>query len=1175
MSLGKLVLDLSLNGNQFTVQLKQAEGALGQFVMGAQRASSAVNRAESSTHSWGKSLRDVIVSLALVRDALRTLQQVTIGWQTAIVGANSEMERSIMLMKNFSKETDGVKRTQEAVADVNMLLNRASTSPYNITQITDAFVKLRVGGVEPAERSLNTLVDSVAAFGGSGENLKRAGVAIQQMAGKGVVSMEELRQQLGEAVPSAIQAMADGLGTTYQKLVKEISQGKVLSQPAIIAMMQQLELQFKGSAAAMMDTWGGAVAQFETTSKRLAMAIGGLETDGYKQDGYLKTLTNELKALNTTLGSPDMINSAKELGMALASLVKTAADGTQWIIANRQAIFEWGRIALITFAAFKSFSVIGSIMGGVSASINTLSQKMIALTAAGTPMSRGFTTWVSSISGWTNATTTAAVAATRLTTGLPLLAGAVRILGGAVGMLLGPLGMVVTLLGSAAYAMFQNKRAAEENAAAILKLNGALTSNAQLETLLQVREDKRAAYKKAYGGTFSGYGQATKEERDAKLAAEAELKDLDDQVLKGRLNVAKTNADTLVSRTVEMNQSAIHDISNRYKIDTAAVRKQFEDEAKKNKKPFDDTGYQNALVQIGTMRIQDEIAVMNKAKDEAQKVIDSLMKPGQTKFVAEAGEKGQEQLEKFIAAKKTVEDMTANVAELQVQMADLGKTKLADTLIGGPGGTPGKPQFDAMSIFVDGLRKKLATLDAKIEESNPYLAQLEATIESLGGKKLPNFDKVLADGKRIAVELWEQEKARKAITDAAKIQSDAIERIDQIQTLANAKLNKAEERNPWEKASADAIRYEEELTDLIEKMEAARQKAAEANKGQGGSLLEKLEADAKRATAEVEQTRVALERLKVSDSGKRMNEGAISINDSLLSETEQAKAARDREIGYLDEYFAKHQEYLNKDKDALDSYYAYRTAVEAQYQRQTESGLEEWIRLNKDATEEYKSLWGSAMDRFTDTLVTNLMHGKAEFGDFVEYVIEEFLRIQMAKAMASTVESMSGSGFLSGLMGIGSSIMGAFGGTGANGFAAGSAGATSSALGASAAGYTKAFGFADGGIMSQWGPLALRKYANGGIADRPQVAIYGEGDKNEAFVPLPDGRSIPVTMTGEGGGDTMMPVTISIVVNKDGSEVTSDSDNTKMNELAGKVKVLVKEVLLSETRPGGIIDRRK
>jgi len=60
-------------------------------------------------------------------------------------------------------------------------------------------------------------------------------------------------------------------------------------------------------------------------------------------------------------------------------------------------------------------------------------------------------------------------------------------------------------------------------------------------------------------------------------------------------------------------------------------------------------------------------------------------------------------------------------------------------------------------------------------------------------------------------------------------------------------------------------------------------------------------------------------------------------------------------------------------------------------------------------------------------------------------------------------------------------------------------------------------GFADGGIMSAAGPLPLRRYAAGGIADRPQVSLFGEGSLNEAYVPLPDGRSIPVTMQGGGG----------------------------------------------------------
>jgi len=62
------------------------------------------------------------------------------------------------------------------------------------------------------------------------------------------------------------------------------------------------------------------------------------------------------------------------------------------------------------------------------------------------------------------------------------------------------------------------------------------------------------------------------------------------------------------------------------------------------------------------------------------------------------------------------------------------------------------------------------------------------------------------------------------------------------------------------------------------------------------------------------------------------------------------------------------------------------------------------------------------------------------------------------------------------------------------------------------------FSFADGGIMTSAGALPLRKYANGGIANSPQLAMFGEGRTPEAYVPLPDGRRIPVAMQGSAGG---------------------------------------------------------
>lgn len=70
---------------------------------------------------------------------------------------------------------------------------------------------------------------------------------------------------------------------------------------------------------------------------------------------------------------------------------------------------------------------------------------------------------------------------------------------------------------------------------------------------------------------------------------------------------------------------------------------------------------------------------------------------------------------------------------------------------------------------------------------------------------------------------------------------------------------------------------------------------------------------------------------------------------------------------------------------------------------------------------------------------------------------------------------------------------------------------------------------AEGGVMP--GPVTgtapVRAFARGGIARRPTMALFGEGNNAEAFVPLPDNRSIPVSFVG-GGAQTGTQVSINI-----------------------------------------------
>lgn len=68
-------------------------------------------------------------------------------------------------------------------------------------------------------------------------------------------------------------------------------------------------------------------------------------------------------------------------------------------------------------------------------------------------------------------------------------------------------------------------------------------------------------------------------------------------------------------------------------------------------------------------------------------------------------------------------------------------------------------------------------------------------------------------------------------------------------------------------------------------------------------------------------------------------------------------------------------------------------------------------------------------------------------------------------------------------------------------------------------------GLETGGVTTQpvQGTAPIKAFARGGIADSPTLALFGEGRNSEAFVPLPDNRSIPVTFTdgGQRGGNVV------------------------------------------------------
>lgn len=198
-------------------------------------------------------------------------------------------------------------------------------------------------------------------------------------------------------------------------------------------------------------------------------------------------------------------------------------------------------------------------------------------------------------------------------------------------------------------------------------------------------------------------------------------------------------------------------------------------------------------------------------------------------------------------------------------------------------------------------------------------------------------------------------------------------------------------------------------------------------------------------------------------------------------------------------------------------------------------------------TAENVGFWGKAQTYATENVGTIAAAGFAS----------------MAAALAAGASTKQT--LLSGVLGaVGMAVAGAF--TGGNPMAIQAVGQMTSMAGGK---------FASGGVMTSSGPMPLEKYAKGGIAREPQLALYGEGRKPEAYVPLPDGRSIPVSMSGGGGNVNNVSVNVSVTGGQAQTQTSSaggkDQSEEQARMLGAVISNAVKQEMLNQQRPGGLL----
>lgn len=346
---GEIKVVMTLDNGQFTIQTQKAGQTIQELRRQIETTAKSTESLEKHFTGLGQKFHDVVRTASLLRYAMHDINDVFLSLPAATLKTAGEFERMTVLMEGMSKQAGESAKSLDAIANKNYIIKMALESPFDIKTLTDSFVKFKSAGLDPTDGSMKGLVESVAKFGGSSEALHRASIAVQQMAGKGVISMEELRQQLGEAVPNAMATMARGAGVSMAELSAQVKKGTVEASSALKTMFTAMQIDNYGASQKLMDTWDGMLSQLKTRFDLFKMDMANA--------GFFQTMKDQVQAVTDLLGTSGARAFADDFGQALKSIVLGVRDVIEWFSKWSDEIKTLGMLMVGLFAGNKLASL--------------------------------------------------------------------------------------------------------------------------------------------------------------------------------------------------------------------------------------------------------------------------------------------------------------------------------------------------------------------------------------------------------------------------------------------------------------------------------------------------------------------------------------------------------------------------------------------------------------------------------------------------------------------------------------------------------------------------------------------------------------------------------------------------------------------------------------------------
>ncbi|BBH13370.1 tape measure protein [Chromobacterium haemolyticum] len=249
-----------------------------------------------------------------------------IGLTKSILTTAGEFETLRTQLNSVEKSAEKGKAAFQYVKDL------AVNTPFQVNGLTKTYIQLKNFGLDPTAGSMQAVIDQASKLGGSQETLTRISLALGQAWSKEKLQGEEALQLIEAGVP-VWELLGKKLNKTTAEL-QDLSQKGQLGRNAINALMETMEQDAAGAAAAQMMTWNGVVSN--------AIDLWQQFLDDIGQAGLLefakKAITDLTEALNRMKETGELGQLARDIAESLQALGQIAIGTAKFIVEHKEAI---------------------------------------------------------------------------------------------------------------------------------------------------------------------------------------------------------------------------------------------------------------------------------------------------------------------------------------------------------------------------------------------------------------------------------------------------------------------------------------------------------------------------------------------------------------------------------------------------------------------------------------------------------------------------------------------------------------------------------------------------------------------------------------------------------------------------------------------------------------------